>query len=258
MPPSCVSLVSGGSRGLGLAIVESLLARGDHVATFSRSGSPALSSLASVHAARLHVEHVDAGDSFAIKALVQRVVARFGRIDHCVANAAIAHEGVLATMRDDEIDAMLTVNVKGTIVLVRECVRQMLVQPIQEAPSGSEGRRPGDSTHPSITLISSVVASRGSPGLSVYAATKAALDGFGINLARELGPRGVRVNVVAPGFLETDLSSPLSEGNRARIARRTALGRLGTAEDVVGIIGFLTSERAGFLTGQVLGIDGGA
>ena len=247
MSLSPVSLISGGSRGLGLAIVEALLARGDRVATFSRSGSPALSALAAAHPDQLHVEQFDASDSQAIQAFVKRAAARFGRIDHCIANAAIAHEGVLATTRDDEIDAMLAVNVKGSIVLVRECVRQMLVH--------HDGVV---SLHPSITLISSVVAERGSPGLSVYAATKAALEGFGISLARELGPRGIRVNIVAPGFLETDLSAPLSPENRERIARRTALGRLGTAADVVGTVLFLTTGASGFLTGQVIAADGGA
>ena len=244
---NAVSLISGGSRGLGLAIVESLLARGDCVATFSRSGSPALSALAAAHPDQLHVEQLDASDSPAIQAFVKRAAARFGRIDHCIANAAIAHEGVLATTRDDEIDAMLAVNVKGSIVLVRECVRQMLIH-----------RDGVASRHPSIALISSVVAERGSPGLSVYAATKAALEGFGISLARELGPRGIRVNIVAPGFLETDLSAPLSPVNRERIARRTALGRLGTAADVVGTVLFLTTGASGFLAGQVIAADGGA
>lgn len=238
-----VSIVSGGSRGLGLAIVEALLARGDSVATFSRSGSPALDALAAAHPSRVHAVQVDAADAAAVRDFVASVAARFGGIDHCIANAAVAQEGVLATMRDDEIDAMLAVNVRGAIVLVRECVRQMLVAP------------PGDR---SITLVSSVVAARGSPGLSVYAATKATLEGFGISLARELGPRGIRVNTVAPGFLETDLSAPLSADNRARIARRTALGRLGTSTDVAGAVAFLASAAASFLTGQVVAVDGGA
>jgi 3-oxoacyl-[acyl-carrier protein] reductase len=238
-----VSLISGGSRGLGLAIVESLLARGDRVATFSRSGSPALSALVAAHPDQLHIDQLDAADFPAIQAFVNRVAARFGRIDHCIANAAIAHEGVLATMRDDQIDSMLDVNVKGSIVLVRECVRQMLM---------------GDSAGRTVTLISSVVAERGSPGLSVYAATKAALEGFGISLARELGPRGIRVNTVAPGFLETDLSAPLSPSNRDRIARRTALGRLGSVADVVGVIDHISRPAGGFLTGLVLAADGGA
>lgn len=243
MSLSPVSVVSGGSRGLGFAIVEALLARGDRVATFSRSGSPALEAVSREHGDRLHVGHLDAADGGAIRRFVSDVTARFERIDHCIANAAIAHEGVLATMRDDDIDSMLGVNVKGSIVLVRECVRQMLVAPPMDR---------------SVTLVSSVVAARGSPGLAVYAATKAALEGFGISLARELGPRGIRVNTVAPGFLETDLSAPLSLENRDRIARRTALGRIGTAHDVVGTVAFLASPASGFLTGQTIGVDGGA
>jgi 3-oxoacyl-[acyl-carrier protein] reductase len=239
-----ISLISGGSRGLGLAIVEGLLARGDRVATFSRSGSPALAALAAAHPDQLLAESLDGCDTAAVIGFVGRVVDRFGGLDHCIANAAIAHEGVLATMRDDEIDALLTVNVKASIVLVRECVRHMLVLPARRSPT--------------ITLVSSIVASRGSPGLSVYAATKAALEGFARSLARELGPRGIRVNAVAPGFLETDLSATLSTDNRTRIARRTALGRLGLPADVVGAIDFLTTPAAGFITGQVLTIDGGS
>ena len=235
-----------------MAIVEALLVRGDCVATFSRSGSPALDALAAAEPARVYAAKVDAADAAAIRSFVASVATRFGRIDHCVANAAIAHEGVLATMRDDEIDSMLAVNVKGSIVLVRECVRAMLAR-----PSDQEARSVGDGNAPSVTLISSIVASRGSPGLSVYAATKAALEGFARSLARELGSRGIRVNAVAPGFLETDLSATLSPENRGRIARRTALGRLGLGADVVGAVEFLSSTTAGFITSQVLTIDGG-
>lgn len=238
-------IVSGGSRGLGLATVERLLARGDRVATFSRSGSPALDGLAASHAERLHVERFDGADADAVRGFVERSALRFGGVDHCIANAAVAAEGVLATMRDDQIDDLLALNVKGSIVLVRECVRQMLV-------------RPADRPAPTVVVISSIVASRGAAGLSVYAATKAALEGFARSLARELGPRGIRVNAVAPGFLSTDLSASLGAEDRVRIVRRTPLGRLGTSGDVVGAIDFLTSPRAGFITGQVLAIDGGS
>ena len=244
------SIISGGSRGLGLAVVERLLDRGDCVATFSRSGSAALAALASLHADRLHAERIDAADADAIRGFVARVAARFGGVDHCIANAAVAHEGVVATVRDDEIDAMLDVNLRGSIVLVRECVRQMLVRPVGDERAAAGG--------PSVVVVSSVVASRGSPGLAVYAATKAGLEGFARSLARELGPRGIRVNAVAPGFLETDLSSSLSEANRARIVRRTPLGRLGVPADVVGAIEFLAGPMAAFITGQVVTVDGGS
>jgi 3-oxoacyl-[acyl-carrier protein] reductase len=212
------------------------------VATFSRSGSESLDRLGERHGHRLVAERLDASDAEAVRGFVARVGERFGRIDHCVANAAIAHEGVLATMTDAEIDAMLAVNLRGSIVLVREAVRQMLVN---------------RSTFASVTVISSVVAARGSPGLSVYAATKAGLEGFARSLARELGSRGIRVNALAPGFLETELSASLSEEDRGRIVRRTPLGRLGQAADIVGAVEFLASPRAGFITGQVITIDGG-
>jgi 3-oxoacyl-[acyl-carrier protein] reductase len=247
---SPTTIISGGSRGLGLAVVERLLERGDCVATFSRSGSAAIESLAAIHPDRLHTERLDAADADAIRGFVARASARFGGIDHCIANAAVAHEGVVATVRDDEIDAMLDVNLRGSIVLVRECVRQMLVRPVGDERAAAGG--------PSVVVVSSVVASRGSPGLAVYAATKAGLEGFARSLARELGPRSIRVNAVAPGFLETDLSSSLSEANRARIVRRTPLGRLGVPADVVGAIEFLTGPMAAFITGQVVTVDGGS
>jgi len=244
---TATSIVSGGSRGLGLAIVTRLLERGDRVATFSRSGSAALDAVAAMHGDRLLVARLDAADPAAIREFVEAAAARFGRIDHCIANAAVAHEGVLATMSDADIDAMLGVNLKGSIVLVRECVRQMLVQPRPAAAAVSA----------SVSVISSVVAARGSGGLAVYAATKAGLEGFARSLARELGPRGIRVNAIAPGFLDTDLSASLSPENRGRIARRTALGRLGYPADVVGAVEFLTGREAAFITAQVITVDGG-
>lgn len=244
-PPT--TIVSGGSRGLGLAIVRRLLDRGDRVATFSRSGSESLSELESTFPGRIHHERFDAADSAAVRRFVGRVVVRFGRIDHCVANAAVAAEGILATMSDADIDAMLTVNLRGSIVLVRECVRQFLAQP-RTGPDDETG---------SIVVVSSVVAARGSPGLAVYAATKAGLEGFARCLAREVGTRGIRVNAVAPGFLETELSATLSRADRDRITRRTPLGRLGATEDIVGSIDYLTGRGASFVTGQTLTVDGG-
>jgi 3-oxoacyl-[acyl-carrier protein] reductase len=232
-----------------LAVAQRLLERGDRVATFSRSGSAALVALAAKHPGRVHHEQLDAADSDAVRRFVGNTVERFGRVDHCVANAAVAAEGILATMADADIDAMLTVNLRGAIVLVRECVRQFLAQP-RSLPDADAGAG-------SVVMVSSVVAARGSPGLAVYAATKAGLEGFARCLAREVGPRGIRVNAVAPGFLATDLSATLSPSDRERIVRRTPLGRLGDTADIVGAIDFLTGPGAAFVTGQTLTIDGG-
>ena len=245
--PSPTTIISGGSRGLGLAVASRLLERGDRIATFSRSGSAALDGLASRHPGRVHHEQFDTADSDAIRRFVANVVDRFGRVDHCVANAAVAAEGILATMSDADIDAMLTVNLRGAIVLVRECVRQFLAQP-RARPDAEAG---------AVVVVSSVVAARGSPGLAVYAATKAGLEGFARCLAREVGPRGIRVNAVAPGFLATELSATLSSADRERIVRRTPLGRLGDTADIIGAIDFLTSPGAAFVTGQTITVDGG-
>ncbi len=245
--PSPTTIISGGSRGLGLAVASRLLERGDRIATFSRSGSAALDGLASRHPGRVHHEQFDTADSDAIRRFVANVVDRFGRVDHCVANAAVAAEGILATMSDADIDAMLTVNLRGAIVLVRECVRQFLAQP-RARPDAEAG---------AVVVVSSVVAARGSPGLAVYAATKAGLEGFARCLAREVGPRGIRVNAVAPGFLATELSATLSSADRERIIRRTPLGRLGDTADIIGAIDFLTSPGAAFVTGQTITVDGG-
>ena len=236
-------------RSLGLAVVARLLERGDRVATFSRSGSPALLELATRHPGRVHHERLDAADPVAVRRFVGHAVDRFGRVDHCVANAAVAAEGILATMGDADIDAMLAVNLRGAIVLVRECVRQFLAQP--------RSRPRPDAGAGSVVVVSSVVAARGSPGLAVYAATKAGLEGFARCLAREVGGRGIRVNAVAPGFLATDLSATLPPADRDRIVRRTPLGRVGDTADIVGAIDFLTGPGAAFVTGQTLTIDGG-
>jgi 3-oxoacyl-[acyl-carrier protein] reductase len=244
-PSSTATIVSGGSRGLGLAVVSRLLDRGDRVATFSRAGSDALMALRDRHPGRLHHDCVDAADSEALRRFVGQATSLFGRIDHCVANAAVATEGVLATMTDADIDMMLAVNLRGAMILVRECVRQFLAQ---SRVSG---------IGPSVVVVSSVVAGRGSPGLAAYAATKAGLEGFARSLAREVGARGIRVNAVAPGFLATDLSASLSESDRHWIIRRTPLGRLGDVTDVVGAIDFLTGPGAAFITGQTLTVDGG-
>lgn len=236
-----VIIISGGSRGLGEAFVRRFHATGDIVCTFSRKRTKTIDELQAIDAERLFYREVDATDSEGLRAFVTAVHERFGRIDALVNNAGIAHDGVLATMSDDRIDQMLDINLRASLLLARECSRIMLL-----AGSGS------------IVNISSIIAKRGFSGLSAYAATKAGQIGMTLGLARELGPKNIRVNAIAPGYLETEMSHGLDERQRAQIVRRTPLGRLGKPEDIVPCLEFLLSAGAAFITGQVITIDGGS
>ena len=243
MPQSLVIIVSGGSRGLGRSLVERLLGQGHCVATFSRSRTQFIDQLmaGSDLEKRFYYEEVDATDVVSLRSFVQAVHGKFGQLDALINNAAIAHDGLLAMTSETDIQQMLDVNLRATFVLAKESSRLMLVQ-----GAGC------------IIQISSVVAQVGYRGLSVYGATKAGLEGLTRSLARELGPRGIRVNAVAPGFLETDMSEGLSDSQREQIVRRTPLGRIGDASDIGPCIDFLLSPGADFITGQVITVDGGA
>jgi 3-oxoacyl-[acyl-carrier protein] reductase len=234
--------VTGGSRGLGIGLVQAFLDRGDKVATCSRSRTAAIDAWADDPqlAGRFHYEEVDLVDRQACDSFVRSAFDTFGGLDVLVNNAGIAREGVLGLMQDDDVDTVLDLNVKGTIQVTRAAVRRML-------PQGS-GR---------VINISSVVGLSGYRGLTVYGASKAALDGFTRALARELGARRITVNSVAPGYLRTEMSLGLDEAQLNQISRRTPLGRLGESEDVAAAVLFLASEEARFVTGHVLVVDGG-
>jgi 3-oxoacyl-[acyl-carrier protein] reductase len=236
-----VILISGGSRGLGEAFVRRFFALGDIIATFSRTRTKAIDELSEQSPERMFYREVDATDANALRDFVTAVHEKYGRIDALINNAGIAHDGVLATMSDDRIDQMLEINLRASLILARECSRLMLL-----ACRGS------------IVNISSIIASRGFSGLSAYAATKAGQLGMTRALARELGPRNIRVNAIAPGYLETEMSHGLDQGQRGQIIRRTPLGRLGKPEDIVPCVEFLLSPGAAFITGQVITIDGGS
>ena len=235
-------IVTGGSRGLGAALVEAFLDAGDRVATCSRSRTPAVDAWLDDPSVRdrLLFEEVDLVDRAASDRFVRSVADRFGTIDVLVNNAGVARDGVLGLMQDDDVDTVVDLNLKATIRVTRAAVRRML-------PRGS-GR---------VINISSIVGTSGYRGLAVYGATKAALDGFTRALARELGPRGITVNSVAPGYLRTEMSHGLDEEQLTQISRRTPLGRLGESTDVAAAVLFLASDPAEFVTGQVLIVDGG-
>ena len=232
-------LVTGGSRGLGAAIVGALLERGDRVACCSRTSTPFTEGLAG-HERALHVA-ADLADPDAGSRFVAAAAARFGPPEALVNCAAVAADGLLAMLAPQDLETMARVNVVAPLLLTRDVVRRMLAANVAGV----------------IVNVSSVGGLRGFNGLAAYGATKAALDGLTRGLARELGPRGIRVNSVAPGFVDTDMTQALDDGQRAGITRRTPLGRLGTAADIVGPVLFLLSDAARFVTGQVLTVDGG-
>lgn len=239
---SKVILVSGGSRGLGRAIVERCQRDGHIVATYSRSATPFIKAqLERDPEQRAFVwEAIDAADAKAVKHFVSEVVRGHGRIDAVINNAGVAAEGILSSMRFSDIDACVDRNLKGALYLSSACTRFMLRQ------NGG-----------SVINISSINGIRGHAGVAVYSATKAALDGLTRSLARELGPRNIRVNSIAPGYFESDMVAELSAEARERIVRRTPLGRLGSVEDIVGVVMFLLSPESSFITGQTIVVDGG-
>ncbi len=242
MSESRVVLISGGSRGLGKALVEHFLGRGDRVATFSRSRTP---FIAETHARisdpnRFEFRELDATDFAALRKYADELYQHHGRLDVLVNNAGVAYDGTLATFPDGNIERLIHVNLTGALSLSKACLRYMLLQ--------SHGR---------IISISSIIGQRGYAGLAVYSASKAGLEGMTRSLARELGPRHITVNAVAPGYLDTEMTHGLDDAQRVQIVRRTPLGRLGTAADVVPVVDFLASDAAEFITGQVITVDGG-
>lgn len=238
---SPVAVVSGGSRGLGLALVADFLERGYRVETFSRTESAELVALhASKYSNTMFWSAVDGTDAEAVEQFVRSAVRRHRRIDVLVNNAAVGLEGLLTLTSPAAIDAALRTNLTLPILLTRACLKPMLA------------RRAGV-----VVNLSSINALRGQTGVAVYGAAKAALDGLTRGLAREVGPAGVRVVSVAPGYFESDMTAGIGPDQRLRIVRRTPLGRLGSVEDVLGVVRFLTSPAASFITGQTITVDGG-
>lgn len=233
-------LVTGGSRGLGLAMVEALLADGYRVSTCSRSSSAALERLAGPD---LHWQACDLAEPGAVQGFIDGALARAGDAPlwALVNNAGIAREGVLATFPDVDTAEVIQVNLVGAIQAARAFLRAKLTR-----------RGPGR-----IVNISSIIGQRGYVGLAAYSASKAGMDGLTRSLAREVGRLGVTVNSVAPGYLTTEMSGTLSAGQRDQIVRRTPLGRLGDSADVVPVVRFLLGDGGAFVTGQTIVVDGG-
>ena len=237
-------IVTGASRGLGLAIAEALAASGYQVLAVARSQTKELQALASAAAqggrGAVQFHPFDLLETGAMAAFVSRLRQEAGPIYGLVNNAGLGAAGVLAMMRDEQIEALIRLNTLSPIVLTRHVVRSMM--------SERAGR---------IVNMSSIVAATGYPSLSVYSATKAALIGFTRSLARELGQLGITVNAVAPGFVDTEMTRELDPGQREQIVRRSALRRLAEPADVAAAVEFLLSERARNITGTTLTVDAG-
>ncbi len=235
-----VVVVSGGSRGLGRAIVEDLIRAQYQVATFSRTRSEFIEAMQGQHPERFYWEQIDATDGDLLKGFVKAVYHRYRDIYGLVNNAGLNIDQLISMTTDEEIDRLLDVNLKASLILTRYVSRVMLKQ--------KQG---------SIINISSIIGQRGFKGTTIYAATKAAMEGMTRAVARELGTKNIRVNSIAPGFLATEMTERLSEERRAQILRRTPLGRLGESTDISSLVLFLLGDGASFLTGQSITVDGG-
>lgn len=237
-------IVTGGSRGLGLGIAHRLAAGGFRVIAVARKETSQLIS-AMRDAERetpgsFHFVPFDLAEVEGISDLVRTLRKTYGPIYGLVNNAGISFEGVLALLRDSQIAQLVRLNTLSPIVLTKYVVRSMMAE--------SCGR---------IVNIASIVGFTGYTGLSVYGATKASVIGFTRSLAREVGPMGVNVNAIAPGFVDTDMTSGLKGEQRQRIVRRSALRRLAEIEDVANAVEFLLGDKARNITGTVITVDAG-
>ncbi|MEV0970558.1 beta-ketoacyl-ACP reductase [Microtetraspora glauca] len=224
-------LVTGGNRGIGLAIARELAAAGDAVAVTYRSGQPPQG---------LFGVRCDVTDSADVDAAFEKAEAEHGPVEVVVANAGITKDTLLPLMKEETFTDVIDTNLTGAYRVAKRAVRPMLRL--------KRGR---------IVLISSVVAMLGSAGQTNYAASKAGLIGFGRSLARELASRGITVNVVAPGFVETDMTAVLDDAQQELIRKNIPLGRQATAEEIAKVVRFLASDDASYVTGAVIPVDGG-
>lgn len=237
--------MTGGSRGLGLAIARKLVATGYHVIAVARQKSKEVDA-AIADAKRdgtglLHFASFDLGEIDRIPDFVSNLRGEFGSLFGLVNNAALGLDGALAMMHNSHIEQLVRVNILSPIVLTKYVSRAMM--------SDGSGR---------IINVASIVGFTGYRGLSVYAATKSSIIGFTRSLARELGPFGITVNSVAPGFLNTEMTHGLTESQRQQVIRRSALHRLADVEDVANAVQYLLDDKARNISGTVITIDAGA
>jgi 3-oxoacyl-[acyl-carrier protein] reductase len=237
-----VALVTGASRGIGAGIARKLAQHGARVvgtATSAEAAEAIGPQLDQISPGSLG-ERLDVNDAGACDELIQRMASTLGAPTILVNNAGITRDQLLLRMKEEEWDAVVATNLRSVFRLSKACLKGMM--------KARYGR---------IISISSVVASMGNAGQANYAAAKAGMEGFSRSLAREVGSRAITVNVVAPGFIDTDMTRDLSESQRAELLRGVPLQRLGLPEDIAASVAFLASPQAGYITGHTLHVNGG-
>ncbi len=238
-----VALVTGGSRGIGRAIAEDLAAAGASVVfTYVSNPSAAAEVEKAIAEAGGSAKAVqcDVANHEAVEQLVTSIVQEHDRVDIAVNNAGITRDQLILRMKPEDFDAVIATNLRGAWSVCRAVVKPMMKKRF--------GR---------IINLSSVVAEMGNAGQTNYAASKGGLEALTRSLAREIGSRAITVNAVAPGFIETDMTRALSEDVKAALLERIPLGRLGAAAEIAGVVRFLASDAAGYITGQVIHVNGG-
>jgi 3-oxoacyl-[acyl-carrier protein] reductase len=238
-----IALVTGGSRGIGRATCEALAEHGATVVVSYVKGEQQAREVAEAIAqkgGKAEIQGFDVGDTKACETAVEEVVKRHGKIDVLIANAGIAIDGLLLRMKDDDLDRQFQVNVKGALACARTATKSMM--------RAKTGR---------IVFMSSVVGEMGNVGQTAYAASKAALIGAAKSIAREYASRNITVNVVAPGYIDTDMTSGMNEQMKEQLVKIVPLGRTGSARDVAAACVYLASDEASYVTGQVLRVNGG-
>jgi 3-oxoacyl-[acyl-carrier protein] reductase len=237
------ALVTGGSRGIGRACCEALAEQGATVVVNYVKGEAAAREVAEGIVGRggkAEISGFDVADSKAVDAAVDGIVKAHGKVDVLIANAGISIDGLLLRLKDEDLDKLFATNVRGAIACARACSRSMM--------RARWGR---------IVFMSSVVGEMGNVGQTAYAASKAAVIGAAKSIAREYASRNLTVNVVAPGFIDTDMTSTMTPEMKEQLAKIIPLGRTGGARDIAAACAYLASDEAGYVTGQVLRVNGG-